>query len=571
MLTQRAIWMLLTAGVSLAAGISVRHEPTSLMGLALLSWLGIEWVRFRWAIQRASAPAVRCRRRWFDAAAPDVSDRVTRVLQINQPMQVALELAPSPRLRGMRLWLEDVVPPGVSAENSPRLVSDVGKGDELAWEYAFTPRRLGRLQWPGVEVRITDSMALFEHFAFVACSHEATVLPTIIRPQSTVSVLKKQNSQIVSGQHRYQRPGGSGELLSIRDYQPGDPPKTIAWKVSARLGRLMSCEYERETPVRSTIISDLSLYQFTGRPGPAAADRIVSMASSLARLLLSDRDPVASMVVNGDDCSWLPHGHGERQLTRMLHVLLAHVGRQTTPPGIVFEDLADVTWTSCRHRFPQLFEPRINPQTGFFRLSSGGSRIRRRQQLAFALCQIQGEPLAGAHRLLEDRQEFSRACRQFLADYPSDRIPMDAPAAHQLAVSRHRTLRTICRVLVEAVTRAKDNELFMIVAAQPVMLDEIEIWERAVKMARARFHRVMLLYSDPMPESLGIEDPDARRILLEQRRSAAQETLQELRMKMNRLGATMAEFESPQLAHQVAAEIELLGSGRGRKAGAIHE
>ena len=144
---------------------------------------------------------------------------------------------------------------------------------------------------------------------------------------------------------------------------------------------------------------------------------------------------------------------------------------------------------------------------------------------------------------------------------------MDAPAAHQLAVSRHRALRTICRVLMESVSRAKDNELFLVVAAQPVMLDEVDIWERAVKMARARFHRVMLLYSDPAPESLTVEDPDARRILLEQRRAAAEETFNELRFRMNRLGATMAEFHSPQLAHQVAAEIELLGSGRGRKAG----
>ena len=407
MLTKRAIWMLLTAGTTLAASLTVRHEPTALLGLGLLTWLAIEWLRFRWAINRMGDPVRWCRRRWFDANSPSDADRATRVLQVKQPMRVAVELEPSSKLSGMRLWLEDVAPPGVVAKNSPRMVADVRKGDTLAWEYEFSPQRLGQLQWPGVEMRVTDSMGLFEHLAFVPCFHTATVLPTMIRPQSTVSVLKRQNSQILSGQHRYQRPGGSGELLSIRDYQPGDPPKSIAWKVSARLGRLMSCEYERETPVRSTIISDLSLYQFTGRPGPAAADRIVSMAASLARLLLSDRDPVASMVVNGDECNWLPHGHGERQLTRMLHVLLAHVGRQTTPPGIVFEDLADVTWTTCRHRFPHLFDPRINPQTGFFRLTNGGSRIRRRQQLAFALCQIQDEPLAGAHRLLEDRQEFS--------------------------------------------------------------------------------------------------------------------------------------------------------------------
>ena len=120
---------------------------------------------------------------------------------------------------------------------------------------------------------------------------------------------------------------------------------------------------------------------------------------------------------------------------------------------------------------------------------------------------------------------------------------------------------------MECVTRAKDNELFMVVAAQPVMLDEIDMWERVVRMARAKLHRVMLLYSDPQPNTLEIEDPDARRILMEERSEAIKQTMADLRSRTMRLGATVAEFDSPHLAQQVAAEIELLGSGRGRKAG----
>ena len=47
-------------------------------------------------------------------------------------------------------------------------------------------------------------------------------------------------------------------MLDLRDYLPGDPPKTIAWKVSARRDRLITKEFESEVPVRCTLFVDTS-------------------------------------------------------------------------------------------------------------------------------------------------------------------------------------------------------------------------------------------------------------------------------------------------------------------------
>ena len=59
------------------------------------------------------------------------------------------------------------------------------------------------------------------------------------------------------GMHRLKptRQRGS-ELLDLREYRPGDPPKTIAWKASARRDMLITKEFENDVPVRCTLFLD---------------------------------------------------------------------------------------------------------------------------------------------------------------------------------------------------------------------------------------------------------------------------------------------------------------------------
>ena len=118
--------------------------------------------------------------------------------------------------------------------------------------------------------------------------------------------------------------------------------------------------------------------------------------------------------------------------SRMLHVLMGHLANQAVPPGIVFEDLLAVAWTTCQQRFPELLENRLNAQQGLIRMTRGGRRLRQRRQLATALAQIYEAPLGYSHRLMEDRQEFSFACRQFLLEGAYHVGPAGDPEPHVL-------------------------------------------------------------------------------------------------------------------------------------------
>lgn len=73
-----------------------------------------------------------------------------------------------------------------------------------------------------------------------------------------------------------------GDLVrGVRDYQPGDPPKLVAWAASARSGTLMVRELESPSAPRVTVVVDL-------RGEPAARESAASRAAGLAGAALAD-------------------------------------------------------------------------------------------------------------------------------------------------------------------------------------------------------------------------------------------------------------------------------------------
>ena len=84
------------------------------------------------------------------------------------------------------------------------------------------------------------------------------VLPKLVDAEARQRATKRFNLLPPPGIHRLRRPGSGSELLDLRDYRPGDPPKRIAWKASARRDKLITRELESEVPIRCTLFVDAS-------------------------------------------------------------------------------------------------------------------------------------------------------------------------------------------------------------------------------------------------------------------------------------------------------------------------
>jgi uncharacterized protein (DUF58 family) len=100
--------------------------------------------------------------------------------------------------------------------------------------------------------------------------------------------------------------GQGGELRELREHRPGDPWKHIAWKATARRGRLMVREMERETQSTHLIVLDASGFMRDGAPGRAPLDIAVELCARYARTALDTGDQLGLAVVDGRVTSLVP-------------------------------------------------------------------------------------------------------------------------------------------------------------------------------------------------------------------------------------------------------------------------
>ena len=137
------------------------------------------------------------------------------------------------------------------------------------------------------------------------------VLPVLAETRGRLSAIKRYNLLPLLGYHRHARPGTGSELLDLRDYLPGDPPKTIAWKVSARRGKLMTKEFESEVPIRCTLFVDTSDAVRVGVPGKNPLARLVEIAFAVAQASAGTRDLTGLCLMSDPSPYALPWGRGQ--------------------------------------------------------------------------------------------------------------------------------------------------------------------------------------------------------------------------------------------------------------------
>lgn len=129
------------------------------------------------------------------------------------------------------------------------------------------------------------------------------------------------------------------EFYGIREYLPGDDPRRINWKASARKNELMinETEAERVTDVMILLDTDVGLFEGLERD---IFERGVNAAASISRLLLRQGNRVG-LVLQGGERGSLPAGFGKRQERRILYLLAdAEPGHSSVSTSYVMNLLA---------------------------------------------------------------------------------------------------------------------------------------------------------------------------------------------------------------------------------------
>src|SRR5581483_11975567 len=138
------------------------------------------------------------------------------------------------------------------------------------------------------------------------------------------------------GLHALRFRGLGGDLRELRDHAPGDPFKQIAWKATARTGKLMVRDLDRETMVTHFLLVDQGATMRKGRPGATKLDYAVDLAAAYARGALEAGDRVGLITFDGRIVGEAKPNDGPVHRLRLVEVLMEAM-------NAVDEDLTELT------------------------------------------------------------------------------------------------------------------------------------------------------------------------------------------------------------------------------------
>ena len=200
-------------------------------------------------------------------------------------------------------------------------------GEPAAIERRAVPKRLGPAEWPPLRTRIAGPLGLAWWPRRVACPAAVRVLPDLFRSAGEVKGISAPGSQASIDA------GGGAEVLRLRDYRAGDPPRVIDWKATARADRLISREFSQDDALQIVIVID------AGRSSALRAgslDRFghyVNIAARLAQFA-AQRDDLVGLVVYADrPLAALAPARGLNAVARLRSVLAsARIERTESNP-----------------------------------------------------------------------------------------------------------------------------------------------------------------------------------------------------------------------------------------------
>jgi hypothetical protein len=395
-------------------------------------------------------------------------------------------------------------------------------------------------------------------------------LPPLSDARGHIPSVKRHNLIPLMGNHPHRRPGSGSELLELRDYLPGDPPKRIAWKASARRDQLMTKEFESEVPVRCTLFLDASNSVRVGQVGKNALARLVEIAAAVTQANASARDLTGLCLFDESGVQKMvrpkrgsPHLY---QITNLLadaadlfprtdHVPLARLlplacgvlqdlypdwlDREVnswpfwlpfwspqpwyTIPGPRWKSRSWREWPIVKvNLMRKAFLSRI-PFSAWF--SPSGHRLYRwRKQVAAVLSVRYGLGPGGLALLLEDDSACNHYVQRFLIEHQIP-CPMPFYDPHgQYLFGAEGKIDILAKALTHSVLRGRDNELFVLLVDFLETGPHLEKIVRAVRVALGRHHQVLVVC--PWPANVDL--PKGHQKGMERNKENSKPNLQDL-------------------------------------------
>jgi uncharacterized protein (DUF58 family) len=299
------------------AGIAVVATGVVLTEPAVLAWGGAMLVGLAVARAVTLLGVARVRAAGFEMLwrEPGRARRVAR----GESVELAAEVRNRDTLAARYVALRIVASPDLAVEITPSS-GEVPAGGRLAVTVRVRATRVGRHGLYGLSLEVRGSPGLFEVPLTFANPFGIEVLPATYGVMLRTARGGRSRTFTEAG-----RPGpfsGDGyELREIREHRAGDPLKRVAWKASARRGKLMVRDHEQEERDVVWLVVDASVELWAGVSGEAPLDHAIDEATAVAEAHLGRGDHVGLIVCASRVLARLAPGRGPTQAAQIAAAL----------------------------------------------------------------------------------------------------------------------------------------------------------------------------------------------------------------------------------------------------------
>jgi uncharacterized protein (DUF58 family) len=366
LLTARGFWLLVAGmaitlfGVTIGGGFA---SAVPVIGLAMVAWVGWEWLLFTLRL-RLTKSRLTVERNLM------LGDRQVPTVWAGMTAKVRLRISLNSPLSLPFVWIIDRLPAGyLDTIGATKLCASIGRNDPVVMDYEIKPPAPGAIRFEGVTLKIADLAGLFYHRMFIRDPIEYLVLPALRDEEGRHRSDKKLNTLPPPGAHRLRRAGGGSELLDLRDYQAGDPPKTIAWKVSARRDKLITKEFENDVPVRCVIFLDQSNGVRIGPHWATPIAKLADCASAIAQASVANRDLIGLTTFHESDFQIIPPARTTTHKLRIMRLCSESAAMMPVMPQFDIDRLIKSSLSVASEIYPDLFDKGLNtrPWTLYWR------------------------------------------------------------------------------------------------------------------------------------------------------------------------------------------------------------
>lgn len=356
-------------------------------------------------------------------------------------------------------------------------------GHELRHVLRVTPLAPGTLVLHGLLLWIATPLGFFRHRLYFPTPLRLRVLPRSFAARLPRPA--RARTDVRGPLPRLRAPGFAGDdadLREIRDHRWGDPFRRIAWRPSARAGRLLTKEYERHLPRRHLVAVEASAATLRRVDGRAPLDALAAEAYARAEAALRAGDEVGLCLFDARVVRRLPATGARAAAAAVLDALLDAyhpVDRDATDASA--DELAQIVG-----RYLLLHE-RIDT-----RVAVPGVSFHDRYAVAEAVTRLGLSPAAARRDVLGEDPEDA-LLRRFCLDRGIELPVQERYAAHSRALG----IRAACEAAAEPGARAHELHLL-------TDLDDLEAWaDLAPDLVRLAARRIRMHCILPPPGPRG--------------------------------------------------------------------